>query len=169
MTDRDTQNQNLDTVALEGDQRDQVPRRQRSFVVRFVRMITTLIMLGILAAVAGVGGILWVFWSYGKGLPDYHQLARYEPPVVTRIHAGDGALLAEYANEKRLFMPVAAIPPKLIHAFISAEDKAFYSHFGVDLRALARASVTNIMNYGRYRFLWRQEHQSPHHLVADQV
>lgn len=82
-------------------------------------------------------GILWVFWTYGKDLPDYQQLANYEPPVVTRIHAGNGALLAEYASEKRLFVPVEAIPPRLIHAFISAEDKAFYNHFGIDLRALA--------------------------------
>ena len=96
-------------------------------------------------------GILWVFWTYGKDLPDYQQLANYEPPVVTRIHAGNGALLAEYASEKRLFVPVEAIPPRLIHAFISAEDKAFYNHFGIDLRALARAIVTNIVNYGKGR------------------
>ena len=98
-------------------------------------------------------GILWVFWTYGKDLPDYQQLANYEPPVVTRIHAGNGALLAEYASEKRLFVPVEAIPPRLIHAFISAEDKAFYNHFGIDLRALARAVVTNIVNYGKGRRL----------------
>ena len=66
-----------------------------------------------------VAGILWVFWTYGKDLPDYQQLANYEPPVVTRIHAGNGALLAEYASEKRLFVPVEAIPPRLIHASVS--------------------------------------------------
>ena len=96
-------------------------------------------------------GVLWIFWVYGKGLPDYQQLANYEPPVVTRVHAGNGALLAEYASEKRLFVPVEAIPPRLIQAFISAEDKAFYDHFGVDLRALARAVITNIVNYGSGR------------------
>ena len=127
------------------------PKKTRSFFVRFVRMLSVLLSLAFLAAIGAVGAVLWVFWSYGKGLPDYHQLAKYEPPVVTRIHAGDGALLAEYANEKRLFVPVAAIPPQLIQAFISAEDKAFYSHFGVDLRALARATVTNALNYGRGR------------------
>lgn len=125
--------------------------KKRSFFVRFVRMLSVVLSLAFLAAIGVVGAVLWVFWSYGKGLPDYHQLAKYEPPVVTRIHAGDGALLAEYANEKRLFVPVAAMPPQLIHAFISAEDKAFYSHFGVDLRALARATVTNALNYGRGR------------------
>ena len=95
--------------------------------------------------------VLWVFWTYGRDLPDYQQLANYDPPVVTRIHAGDGALLAEYANEKRLFVPVQAMPPRLIEAFVSAEDKGFYQHFGVDLRALARAALTNLSNYGTGR------------------
>ena len=63
-------------------------------------------------------------------LPDYQQLANYDPPVVTRIHAGDGALLAEYANEKRLFVPVGALPPQIVEAFVSAEDKGFYQHLG---------------------------------------
>jgi penicillin-binding protein 1A len=117
-------------------------------MIRFVSIILSFVFL--MCMLAGAG-ILWVFWTYGKGLPDYQQLANYEPPVVTRIHAGNGALLAEYASEKRLFVPVEAIPPRLIHAFISAEDKAFYNHFGIDLRALARAVVTNIVNYGKGR------------------
>ena len=61
------------------------------------------------------------------------------------------SVASEYAREKRLFVPVEAIPPRLIQAFISAEDKAFYDHFGVDLRALARAVITNLVNYGSGR------------------
>lgn len=102
----------------------------------------------IVCTIVGVGGILWVFWSFGRDLPDYAKLADYEPPVVTRIHAGDGALLAEYATEKRLFLPTKAMPPDLIAAFLSAEDKSFYQHFGIDLRALTRAIITNISNIG---------------------
>ena len=117
-------------------------------MLRFVSVVLSLVFLVFMLAGAG---IVWVFWTYGKGLPDYQQLANYEPPVVTRVYAGNGALLAEYASEKRLFVPVEAIPPRLIHAFISAEDKAFYSHFGIDLRALTRALVTNILNYGSGR------------------
>jgi len=117
-------------------------------MLRFVSVVLSLVFLVFMLAGAG---IVWVFWTYGKGLPDYQQLANYAPPVVTRVHAGNGALLAEYASEKRLFVPVEAIPPRLIHAFISAEDKAFYSHFGIDLRALTRALVTNILNYGSGR------------------
>ena len=63
----------------------------------------------IVCTIVGVVGILWVFWSFGRDLPDYAKLADYEPPVVTRIHAGDGALLAEYATEKRLFLLTKAM------------------------------------------------------------
>ena len=115
------------------------------------RFISFFISLVFLAVVMAAAMVLWVFWTYGRDLPDYQQLANYDPPVVTRIHAGDGALLAEYANEKRLFVPVRAMPPRLVEAFVSAEDKGFYQHFGVDLRALARAAVTNLLNYGTGR------------------
>ncbi len=116
-----------------------------------VRKASYILSVLFLMLVIGFGGMLWVFWTYGRDLPDYEQLANYEPPVVTRVHAGNGALLAEYAREKRLFVPVEAIPPRLIQAFLSAEDSGFYGHFGVDLRALARAVVTNVINYGKGR------------------
>ena len=125
--------------------------RKKSFLARFVGAVTFLVSLLFLGIVAATAAVLWVFWTYGKDLPDYHQLAKYEPPVATRIHAGNGALIAEHATEKRVFMPVEAMPPRLIQAFLSAEDKAFYSHFGVDPRALFRAVVTNAMNYGTGR------------------
>ncbi len=125
--------------------------RKKSFLARFVGAVTVLVSLLFLGIVAATAAVLWVFWTYGKDLPDYHQLAKYEPPVATRIHAGNGALIAEHATEKRVFMPVEAMPPRLIQAFLSAEDKAFYSHFGVDPRALFRAGVTNAMNFGSGR------------------
>ncbi|MED5351960.1 MAG: transglycosylase domain-containing protein, partial [Pseudomonadota bacterium] len=121
--------------------------RKKPFLARFLGALTVLVSLLFLGLVAATAAVLWVFWTYGKDLPDYHQLAKYEPPVATRIHAGNGALIAEHATEKRVFMPVEAMPPRLIQAFLSAEDKAFYSHFGVDPRALFRAVVTNAMNY----------------------
>ncbi len=98
-----------------------------------------------------ISGALWVFWTYGQELPDYSQLARYEPPVATRIHAGNGALLAEFATQKRVFVPTKAIPPILIAAFLSAEDKSFYQHVGVDPVALGRAVVTNVAALGTGR------------------
>ncbi|NDA07897.1 MAG: penicillin-binding protein, partial [Alphaproteobacteria bacterium] len=113
----------------------------------------TFISLGFSAIIAGVVGVLWVFWEYGRDLPDYGKLARYEPPVASRVHAGNGALLAEYATEKRVFVPVTEMPDPLIHAFLSAEDKDFYSHPGVDIKALIRAVITNISNYRNGRRL----------------
>ena len=107
--------------------------------------------LGIIAGIAVITAVTWVFWTYGRDLPDYRQLAEYTPPVVTRVHAGNGALLAEYATEKRVFVPVEAIPEPVIQAFLSAEDKDFYEHFGIDLRALFRAVLTNIIQYGSGR------------------
>ena len=71
-------------------------------------------------------------WYFGRDLPDYQQLADYQPPIVTRVHAGDGRLMAEYATEKRVFVPVSAMPPLVIHAFLAAEDQNFYSHPGID-------------------------------------
>ncbi len=81
-------------------------------------------------------------------LPDYRQLADYEPPVTTRLFAGDGQLMMEYAAEKRLFVPIEKIPEKVKNAFIAAEDKHFYQHSGVDYSGIIRAIIGNIKNYG---------------------
>lgn len=124
------------------------PKRRLGLMARLLIAAVSLVLLGGMGA---AGGVLWMFWEYGRNLPEYSKLARYEPPVVTRVHAGDGALLAEYATEKRVFVPVTEIPQPLIEAFLSAEDKGFYDHFGIDLKALARAVVTNIVNYGSGR------------------
>jgi penicillin-binding protein 1A len=99
-----------------------------------------------IAVVAAAGGGLYLFWRYGQGLPDYTQLADYEPPVMTRVHAGDGRLLAEYARQRRVFMPVTAIPKLVRQAFLSAEDKNFFLHPGIDPLGVARAVITNIKN-----------------------
>ncbi|NJM30071.1 MAG: hypothetical protein HC855_08155 [Rhizobiales bacterium] len=87
------------------------------------------------------GAFVYVVWDVSKGLPDTKQLASYEPPVMTRIHASDGSLLAEYASERRLFVPIVAVPRKLIEAYISAEDKTFYQHAGLDWRGIAAAGI----------------------------
>jgi penicillin-binding protein 1A len=78
-------------------------------------------------------------WKFEKDLPDYTQLKNYEPPVMTRVQAGDGSLLAEYSRERRLYLPSTAIPPLLKEAFISAEDKNFYKHNGLDPEGILRA------------------------------
>jgi len=88
---------------------------------------------------AAVGGV--VIYTFEQDLPDYSQLKNYEPPVMTRVHAADGSLLAEYARERRLYLPSAAIPDLVKHAFIAAEDKNFYSHRGFDPEGILRAAL----------------------------
>jgi len=109
--------------------------------MRFLKFLFGLVFgLGLLGAVF-LGLTLWYF---NRDLPDYSQLADYQPPIVTRVQASDGRLMAEYATEKRVFVPVKSMPPLLIKAFLAAEDKNFYSHPGVDLMSVVRAAVTDI-------------------------
>ena len=115
---------------------------------RLLRFFMALTALGLLFALVGAGIVGGVFWHYGKDLPDYQQLADYEPPTVTRVHAGDGRLLAEFAREKRVFVPFDAIPKNVVKAFLSAEDKNFYAHPGIDFLGVARAIVTNLSRLG---------------------
>jgi penicillin-binding protein 1A len=87
------------------------------------------------------GAMIYIIWDVSKDLPDYKQLASYEPPVMTRIHAADGSLLAEYADQRRLFVPINSVPKRLIQAYVSAEDKTFYQHGGLDWRGIAAAGL----------------------------
>ncbi|AHC73495.1 penicillin-binding protein 1A (PBP-1a) (PBP1a) MrcA, putative [Candidatus Endolissoclinum faulkneri L5] len=95
--------------------------------------------------------IAYIFYCFSQDLPDYKFLADYEPSVITRVHADDGSLLAEFAHSKRIFVPIEAIPKRVINAFLAAEDKNFYKHFGVDFFSLTYATFINIRNYGRSR------------------
>ncbi len=86
------------------------------------------------------------FWYFSSDLPDYKILANYKPPISSRVHSGEGQLIAEYALQKRLFIPYDSIPRKVINSFISAEDKNFFSHPGVDAKSITRAIIKNIKN-----------------------
>jgi penicillin-binding protein 1A len=88
----------------------------------------------------------YVLWQASKDLPDYESLASYEPPVMTRIHAHDGSLIAEYARERRIFVPINTIPKRVIAAFLSAEDSRFYEHGGLDIQGIARAVLKFVEN-----------------------
>jgi len=94
---------------------------------------------GAIVFVIAAAVIAAIVWKYEQDLPDYSQLQNYEPPVMTRVHAGDGSLLAEFARERRLYLPSAAIPPLVKQAFIAAEDKNFYTHRGFDPEGILRA------------------------------
>ncbi|MEO1137091.1 MAG: transglycosylase domain-containing protein, partial [Pseudomonadota bacterium] len=101
---------------------------------------------GAVALIGAVGFAAWYLNQLNQDLPDYQQLADYAPPVTTRVYAGDGSLVAEFARERRLFVPIESIPVHVKQAFVSAEDKSFYEHSGLDFRGLVRAQLSNIGN-----------------------
>ncbi|WP_238120752.1 MULTISPECIES: penicillin-binding protein 1A [unclassified Xanthobacter] len=109
----------------------------------FVFALCTLVLL------VGAAGATYMVWKYSKDLPDYTQLQNYEPPVMTRVHAADGALVAEYAKQRRLYIPIESVPKLVIEAFLSAEDKNFYEHGGVDPTGIFRAASFYLQNYGK--------------------
>ncbi len=123
-------------------------RRRGGFLLRFFGFMFAAGMI-VFVAVAAVAA--FVLWKTSKDLPDYEVLAKYEPPVMTRIHANDGNLIAEFARERRIYVPFTAMPDRLIEAFLSAEDRNFYQHGGLDIQGILRAAVTNLssMQSGR--------------------
>lgn len=110
-------------------------------------------LLSSLTALGFCGVMVWsaMTSSQADELPDYEVLSLYEPPVMTRVHAADGRLMAEFATKHRLYLPIESIPNLLKEAFISAEDKNFYNHFGLDPEGLSRALINNIINIGSGR------------------
>ena len=107
-----------------------------------------LLRMGLVLGIVGTAVVAYVLWYYGYDLPDYRQLANYEPPIVTRVYAGDGQLIGEFADERRIFVPIDIVPPLVIDAFVAAEDKTFFEHGGIDFRGIIRAAVTNVENMG---------------------
>src|SRR5262245_18622225 len=105
---------------------------------------------GLLAVPASAVG-LYFLWQASHNLPDSGSLAKYEPPVMTRFHAADGTLMAEYARERRIFVPINVIPKTVIQAFLSAEDRRFYEHGGLDFVGIGRALVRNAQSRGNRR------------------
>ena len=116
-----------------------------------LRLFGYIVGMGMLLLVGAVVVVAVYIGDLSKDLPDYEVLNAYEPPVTTRIHASDGALMAEYARERRLYLPIQAIPETIKAAFLSAEDKNFYKHTGIDPLGIARAVIVNLQNYGSGR------------------
>ncbi|HWM48936.1 MAG TPA: penicillin-binding protein 1A [Xanthobacteraceae bacterium] len=116
-----------------------------------LRFLGFLFAAGTTLFIVGVGAVAGLLWHFSKDLPDYSQLKDYEPPVMTRVHASDGSLLAEYATERRLYLPIQAVPKLVTNAFIAAEDKNFYEHGGLDFQGIMRAGVLYLQNLGTNR------------------
>jgi penicillin-binding protein 1A len=90
--------------------------------------------------------ILSILWSFSNNIPDYKFLKSYKPPVSSKMYSGNGDLVADFSTEKRIFVPYSAIPENVINSFLSAEDKNFFSHPGVDAKGILRAIINNIQN-----------------------
>ena len=116
-----------------------------------VRFLGFLFTAGTVLFLVGVAAAAGLIWHFSQDLPDYSQLQDYEPPVMTRVHAADGSLLAEYSKERRLYLPIQAVPKLVINAFLAAEDKNFYEHGGVDYSGMARAALLYAQNFGSGR------------------
>ncbi|WP_425909544.1 penicillin-binding protein 1A [Nitrobacter sp. TKz-YC02] len=116
-----------------------------------LRFTGFLFAAGTILFLVGVAAVAGLIWHFSKDLPDYSQLQNYEPPVMTRVHASDGSLLGEYAKERRLYLPIQAVPKLVINAFLAAEDKNFYEHGGIDYQGMLRAALLYAQNYGSNR------------------
>ena len=92
-------------------------------------------------------------WYFSIGLPDYKKLSNYQPPISSRVYSSDGKLIAEYALQKRLFVPYESIPEVIVNSFLSAEDKNFFNHPGIDAKGIIRAVINNIKNFSKNKRL----------------
>ena len=113
--------------------------------MKFKKFLRIFLHVVFWCVVAVVGVVAALFLIYGGNLPDYRKLATYAPPVATRLYASDGSLLIEYAEERRVFIDFDDIPPQLVNAFVAAEDQNFWTHPGIDVQGILRASINNAM------------------------
>ncbi len=111
------------------------------WIARIISLFVTYVLLG--GVVAGAG-LFWIIETFGKDLPSREAVVNHQPATITRLHAADGTLIAEYASKHRLFIPIEAIPKRVQQAFISAEDKSFFEHSGINLVALAKSIPNNL-------------------------
>ena len=109
------------------------------FIKNLLIITTSLILLSFIT-------VLIVLWTFSNSIPDYRFLKNYKPPVSSKMYSGEGDLVADFSQEKRIFVPYEAIPVNVINSFLSAEDKNFFSHPGVDAKGLVRAFINNIDN-----------------------
>ena len=114
-----------------------------NFSIKFLIVFFILVLLFIFST----------FWYFSIGLPDYKKLSNYQPPISSRVYSEDGKLIAEYALQKRLFVPYESIPDVIINSFLSAEDKNFFNHPGIDAKGIVRATINNLKNISQNKRL----------------
>ena len=114
-----------------------------NFSAKFLILFTIIVLIFSLSTL----------WYFSIGLPDYKKLSNYQPPISSRVYSQDGKLIAEYALQKRLFVPYESIPEKVINSFLSAEDKNFFNHPGIDAKGILRAIFNNLKNISQNKRL----------------
>ena len=110
------------------------------------KFFKNMLIISLSLLLLGVILIFCILWSYSNKIPDYKFLKNYKPPVSSKMYSGNGDLVADFSKEKRIFVPYNAIPENIINSFLSAEDKNFFTHPGVDAKGVIRATINNIKN-----------------------
>ena len=118
-----------------------------------VKLINYSLKAFIIIFISSLFLIFSAFFYFSSGLPDYKKLSNYQPPISSRVYSKGGKLVAEYALEKRLFIPYESIPEKVVNSFLSAEDKNFFNHPGIDAKGILRAVINNIKNIAQNKRL----------------
>ena len=111
-----------------------------------IRQIKKIFILSVFLSIIGLVGIITILWYYSNDLPDYKFLKNYKPPISSKLYSNDGQLLSEFSSEKRIFVPFNTIPDLVVNSFLSAEDKNFFKHPGVDAKGVLRAIINNVSN-----------------------
>ena len=110
------------------------------------RIIKNILIISLSLSLLVLTAVLVILWTFSSNIPDYKFLKNYKPPVSSRVYSGDGNLVADFSQEKRIFIPYETLPKNVIYSFLSAEDKNFFSHPGVDAKGVLRAILNNIKN-----------------------
>ena len=110
------------------------------------KFISRFLIFGLLSTIIFLATIISILWIYSNKLPDYKYLKSYKPPVSSKLYSGDGILVSDFSSEKRIFVPYSAISKTVVNSFLSAEDKNFFDHPGVDAKGIIRAVKNNIFN-----------------------
>ena len=108
--------------------------------------IKKILLLFVASSLVFLISVIAILWTYSNKLPDYKFLLNYKPPVSSKLYSGGGELVSDFSSEKRIFVPYNSIPKKVINSFLSAEDKNFFTHPGVDAKGVIRAVINNISN-----------------------
>ena len=110
------------------------------------KVLKNILAISLVISLIAFIGIFGTLWTFSNKIPDYKFLKSYKPPVSSKMYSGNGDLVADFSQEKRIFIPYSAIPEKVINAFLAAEDKNFFSHPGVDAKGVLRATINNVKN-----------------------